>query len=349
MGYIQPQVQTGTVTNFKGAVDTGLLQTLVDFVTSDSGTPGLDWTVELNQPSKEVDAQTNSYDTTYREVILSNTGISGEENILVGIREYKYESTNEWGWELNGYLSVPAGWNSHAGVTHELDGWDSDRSHWNELPILQLFDNEIAYWFYSTQEYIQVAVRIGTSYFQCYLGHGKRLGSPSEYPHPLVVAGSEKGNTSYQSGGYGPVRPKWSGSSTSVSTGYYSMFFVTADGNFVHNKDFGHNAIALPMNQDFGSQDHAWDDNTTISGTKTDNAALLIPAFYCHENSTYLQLHNMVVFRKESSQSEAEYEDENGNLWRSFAQGKNDYNYDFLAILETVGSTTTTSSTTTTT
>lgn len=342
MAYLSPQVQTGTVTNFKGGVDTGLLQTLVDFVTSDPYTPGLDWQVAMDQPSKDDDAQTNSYDTTYREVILSNVGVSGTETIIIGMREYKYETNSEWGWELNGYLSVPAGWNSHAGVTHELSSWDDTRKHWDDLPILQLFDNEIAYWFYSTPEYIQVAVRIGTSYFECYLGNGKRLGSPSQYPYPLVVAGSEHGSISYQAGGYGPVRPRWAGTNTSSTIGHYSMFFVTADGNFVHNKNYAHNAISLPMNDDHGASAANWDDNITVSGTKGGNAALLVPAFYLHENSTYLQLHNMVVFRKESSQSEAEYTDENGNMWRSFAQGKNDYNYDFLAILETVGSTTTT-------
>lgn len=325
MGYIRPEVQTGSVTNFAGTVDTGLLQTLIDFVTSDPYTPGLDWQVEMNNPSTDEDQATTSYDTGYREVILSNVGVSGNENILIGIREYKYPSGNEYSWELNGYLSVPAGWNSHAQATHFLDSWDDDRKHWETLPILQCFDQEMEYWFYSTAEFIQVAIRVGTNYYQSYLGNGQRLGSPSEYPNPLVIAGSAVGNTSYQAGGNGPVRV--AGRDASPIAGEFNAFFVDAQGVFQ----------TVPYVEPMQGNSEARSVDDTDEG-----AAWMCPCFYRDANNTYLQLYNMFVVRTINMLSEVTYEDENHRLFRAFAQGQTDNDYDFLSILEVIGSTTTT-------
>jgi hypothetical protein len=330
MGYIRPEIQTGSVTNFAGGVGTGLLQTLLDFVTSDPYTPGLDWQVAMNNPSTDDDQYTISYDTGYREVILSNVGVSGNESIFIGIREYKYPAGNEYNWELNGYLSEPAGWNSHALGTHQLDGWDDTRKHWTQLPMLQCFDQEMEYWFYSTQEFIQVAIRVGTNYYQCYLGNGQRLGSPSEYPNPLVVAGSSVGNRSYQSGGWGPARPiPWGTNNTTQAdaVGEFTLFFVDANGTF----------ITLPYVDPMQGNSEARSCTDTDAG-----AAWMCPIFYRTSDQTYLQLYNMFVIRTNNMLSEVTYEDTNNRTFRAFAQGQTDYDYDFLSILEIIGSTTTT-------
>ena len=108
MSHVKVQHTTGSVPGFAGASGTGLLQTLVAWVTSNSGVPGLDWTVEMNQTVRDESGATLS-GSSFREVILSNTGLSGNEEIIIGLREYSYPSTNEYNIELNGYLAVPAG------------------------------------------------------------------------------------------------------------------------------------------------------------------------------------------------------------------------------------------------
>jgi len=327
VGHIQPQTQTGSVTGFSGGVDTGLLQTLVDFVTSDPGTPGLDWTVEMNQTICD------QYGAEYSgspliEVILSNTGVSGLETIIVGFREYQYASGNEYNIELNGYLSVPAGWNSHALATHGLNGYDEDRKHWNYLPMLQCFDNEMEYWFYSTQEFISASVRVGTSYYQFYVGNGMRFSSPSEHPYPLVVAGSSVGPYSYQADGNGPVRP---GTKEVSNNDYYTAFFINASGIF------NTTPTVEPMQGN--------SNNVSIDRTAGD-AAFMCPAFYRDSQATYLQLYNTFVIRVTNLLSESLYTDPDNRQYRVFAQGLTDYDYEFLAMVEDIGLTSSTTSTT---
>ena len=330
---ITPSYQTGTVTNFAGASGTGLLQTLIAFLTSDSGTSGKDWTVEHNDQSRDNDGTTSSYGSTYKEYILSNTGLSGNENILIGMREYLYVSENLYGWELNGYTSVPTYWNSNALSSHGHSSFDSTRKHWDDLPTLQLFDNSMEYWFYSTSEFVFVSVRVSTSYYQCYLGNFVRYGSPGSYPYPLYIAGSSVGNVDYQVGGNGPVRP-------SDDSDEPTCFAVGPDGTFYSGADL----FAYPMQGDT--------DVVSISDT-TGGAALLMPPILRATNgAVYLtlgQLFNTVVYRKTNALSEMTYLDEDNHKFRVFAQGKNDYDYDFLGSYEAVGTTTTTTTTTSTT
>lgn len=320
---------TGTVTTFNGS--TGLLKAITDWVAA-SGGAGRDWTLEVDQNAKETDGITDVDGSNLREVILSNTGLSGNENIIVGIREYRYQTENEYNLELNGYLSVPPAWNSHAAATHQLDGYDTTRNHWTELPLLQCFDNEMEYWIYSSQEFIAVSIRVGTSYYQCYLGNGKRLGSPSEYPYPLVVAGSGVGNVSYQDGGNGPVRPA-ARDSTPVA-GEFNCFFVDAQGTF------NTTPFVEPMQG----------NSQTLSVDETDGgAAFMCPAFYRDSSNTFLQLFNCFVVRTVNMLSESTYTDPVGRQYRIFAQGLTDYDYEFLAFLEDIGTTTSTTTSTSTT
>lgn len=330
--FISPQYKTGTVPSFAGVNNTGLLQTLVTWVTSNSGTPGLDWQILHEEESTDNDLETSSYGSGYKEYILYNTGESGNENIYIGFREYKYESENEYGWELNGYLSQPDYWNSNYLISHNADGWDSDRKHWTELPVLQLFDNEMAYWFYSTTEFIFVGVRVSTNYYQCYLGNIVRYGSPANYPYPLYIGGSAVGNKSYQSGGNGPVRPS--------TQDPFGTCFVWGPDGVVYK---GSNLWVYPM--------EGISDNTSYSGTTTSKSLLLpvVPLISVGEvDQTLGQLFNVVVYRNTNALSEMTYTDEDYHKFRVFAQGQTDYDYDFLGVYEIMGTTTTTTTTTTT-
>jgi hypothetical protein len=319
---ITPQVKIGTVPAFCGANGTGLLQTLVAWVTGTPATPGLDWVIEMNQESTNDDGVTISFPGRgHRQYILSNTGVSGNENIIIGMRESSTPASQIFEWVLNGYTYVPLTWNGHASGAHGLTISAST------LPCMQMFDNEIAYWFYSTKEFIFVSIRVGTSNFQCYLGNGARLGPPSSYPYPLCIAGSHEMGFSYTVGGYGPVRPNHDTSSPYD----ISCFAIDAGGAYL-KWPFGLRVVPGQQNQ-----------NVLAYGAAYNGAALIMPCFYTVEYQvTLFQLFNVGTWRKTNSQSEQEYVDEEGNKWRVFAQGKNDYEYDFLCVFEEAGVSTTT-------
>jgi hypothetical protein len=329
---ITPQYTSGSVPGFAGAPGTGLLQTFVDWVTGTPATPGLDWTIEHESESMNNDGETASFDGTYKEYILKNTGLSGTEEIFIGFREYAYAAGNEYNIELNGYTSLPISWNGNQESSHQLDGWGSTRKHYTELPVLQLFDNEIHYWFYSTPEFVAICTRVSTSYYQAYLGNIVRYGSPGNYPHPLYIAGSNVGNVNYQTGGYGPVRPTTASPSNS--------FLFGPDGTVYK----GGNLLVWPM------EGHS---TTNPFNTSPNGAVFMVPViFRGTTNGLYITMgeaFNIAAYRIYNALSESVYTDSNVKKWRVFAQGKNDYAYDFMSIYEIPGTTTTTSSTTTTT
>lgn len=322
---IEPQVKIGTVPAFCGVNGTGLLQTLVAWVTSNSGVPGLDWVVEMNQEATDDDGVTISFpDRGHRQYILSNTGVSGNENIIVGMRESSTPASQIYEWVLNGYTYVPSVWNGHSSGAHGLT------ISGKTLPCIQMFDNEIAYWFYSTKEFIFVSIRVGTSNFQCYLGNGARLGPPSSYPYPLCIAGSHEMGYSYTAGGWGPVRPNYR------DTLPYDISGFAIDAGGVY-QTYLTGLRTVPNGGNL---------NTLAYGAAFNGAALIMPCFYTMEyQSTLFQLFNVGTWRKTNSQSEQEYVDEDSNKWRVFAQGKNDYEYDFLCVFEEAGVSTTTTTT----
>lgn len=318
MSFIEPVTQSGQVTSFRGAG--GLLETLKTFITGDGNTPGRDWTVELNQAATNNVGSTA--DASSKEMIFSNTGTSGQENVIIGIREQVYAANQEYNWHLNGYLQVPPLWNSHAAGTHELDGYDSTSKAWTELPEFRLIDATFPYWFYSTQEFVIVAARVSTSWFQCYLGNMRRFGSPSEYPHPLVIAGCGSGGGSYQDGGAGPVRP---GTSTKFAVGPDNTFYTGSGVKFE------------PMEGDT--------DNRAIIAAPS-GAALLVPCFIRTSSMCLGYLQNMVVFRRTNATSESLHTDPvTSRKYRTFAQGETDYDYDYMGIFEELATTTTTTTT----
>jgi hypothetical protein len=161
--------KTGTADGFSGA--TGLLAELVDWITGTPATPGLDWEIELDSGV--------SYP---RGIVLSNTGLSGTEHVVIGIEEY------DIGWNLNCYPVWVTGMTWYSNAT-----WRGASA----IPQMPLMNAEMQYWFFSNAQRIIVVVRTSTMYQCCYLGFGNRLGAPSEYPVPVMALGCGSANLVY--------------------------------------------------------------------------------------------------------------------------------------------------------
>ena len=244
----------GSVTSWNGA--SGLLQGVILANCTGGSEPGADWTVELNQNTKD-SSLADVWGATHKEVILSNDGDSGNENIIVGIREWEYAAGSAYNWDLNAYLTVPTGWNGNAG-DHNLGAYDGTWEHWTELPILQLIDGTITYWLHSDRFRILLTVKVSTYAYTMDLGAGDRLGTPGEYPYPIICAGSNYGNVNNTAGGYHVIKP----------ADY--TYFIIGPGNIYSTGKITAVPDMIPMQSDVSSD--------TIGPTE-DGDKLLVPAF----------------------------------------------------------------------
>ena len=180
---------SGSVTSFAGTG--GLLDTLLTFLVAQG------WT-QLYRRSSQDSSGENPFGTDCEEAIISNTGLSGLESVMIGIREWEYPGGNAHGWDLNGYTwyNPDMHWNANYGSTG-ADSYSNTYEHYDQHPMLPLIDSNMNYWFFCNDQRIVVVVKVQSNYESCYLGFGRRFGNPSDYPWPLIVKGSLYGDLNY--------------------------------------------------------------------------------------------------------------------------------------------------------
>ncbi|MDA3788074.1 MAG: hypothetical protein PF503_06230 [Desulfobacula sp.] len=230
-------VTEGTVTAFSGA--TGLLQTLLDWLAGSAASVG--WSVKYKRNTRDSNrsAWTEPFGSTCQECILHNTGISGLENVLVGIREWKYPAGGAHAWDLTGYTTYVADqyWNVSADQ-HGRDAYDATWEHFTQLPMLPLTDDTMYYWFYADPQRIVVCVKVQSNYESCYLGFGDRFGNPADYPYPLLIKGSAWGNLPFSS-----------------TSGYHHSIVDDSDSSFSN----GNNKLVVRPDNSWCNIDHYTD------------------------------------------------------------------------------------------
>lgn len=166
---------------------------LYDFLTGDPATPGRDWTVLLRQATCN-NAGVSLANGRF-EWVLSNVGLSGDETVIIGVREWDYAGGAAWGLDFNCYTSwVPGNllWNGNSPL-HGRVAYDVTWRRFTEHPMLPLTNGSTAYWFMSNRQRVFILARANGKYYSAYIGFGNRLGSPSEYPYPLVASGNVNG------------------------------------------------------------------------------------------------------------------------------------------------------------
>lgn len=182
---------SGTVLDFAS-----LLSTVVDYITGDALTVGRDWCTLSVQNTKD-NVGGEPFGSDCKEYIVKNTGISGSESIIIGIREWKYVVGGAYGWDLNCYTSWDGGtWNVNTG-SHGQTTYNDTWERWTNHPHVPLLDGSMDYWIFSNSQRVIVIVKTGAYYQSCYLGYGYRLGTPSEYSYPTMAIGSMYGNGLY--------------------------------------------------------------------------------------------------------------------------------------------------------
>jgi len=309
------------------------------------GEEGQDWRQEDYQNTQDENQQQAFSDC--KEVVLSNTGISGQESVIVGIREWYYAASNYYNWNFNCYSQYTSGngWMQNA-ISHGLDNYDTTTENWTQLPELLLNDDTMYYWVYSNRQRIFLAVKVSSNYHCCYLGFGRRFGTVSEYPTPCIVFGNGYGNIAY----------------TTTSEVNHFPAFQFANDNYTNSLciDPSNNYLSWIGSADMGI--------ITVPGTNFDldgktceatlgGRSIFVPVFIVANNGGFTRrtlFDYDGVFHIIGGVQSEDLVNLGSNRYRVFQDGfRTEWN-DFLAVEEgaavsTTTTTTTTSTTTTTT
>jgi hypothetical protein len=191
------------------------------------------WTAELN----------STWSGSQKEVVLSSTGDGGDA-IYIGWRSLSDLSTY-FNWELHGMTGYTAGQHLYnqqgvspgfhdAGVTANRAG-----------AYLLLFNATIEYWFYIDAYHIRLVVKVGSNYFNAYMGWADRYMTESEYPYPMVISGHSSGwNALYNQStlSSGLIDPWRSASGDGSTSGPMFVRFNDGAWNSVANQIVGNNS-----------------------------------------------------------------------------------------------------------
>ena len=118
------------------------------------------------------------------ELILAGPGVTGTDNLYVGIQTYYNASTGYYNWALAGMTGYADGfdWLQQPGVRNNAISY---------LPQVLLNDASMKYWFVGNGRRIAGVAKVaGTYYATFYLGYFLPYGTPQEYPYPLMIGGS---------------------------------------------------------------------------------------------------------------------------------------------------------------
>lgn len=346
-------ITAGSITYSSGAYSITFSSSPTGTPTADYiyGDPGQDWR-ELENRNTRDDGSIGDYDEPFgsdcKEVVISNTGLSGQETIIIGIRETRYSGGSYYAWNLNLYTTynVGAEWNQSS-INHGLTYYNDTYETFTRHPSIPFLDDTMSYWFYSNQQRIIVVAKVASNYESCYLGFGRRFGNPGDYPYPYFLAGSSVST------------------SNSATTGSYHEFIImnSAADNNVQSIIMTPGSDFLMWNGSWGTADAFYllpmfyfYNGGTVNPAKT-NQRIMTPVYAVskttNRNSCYFDLDGVYHIMGAGLQSE-DLVNYGGKRHRIFQNIYRTTYYDYMAIEEgaavsTTTTTTTTSTTTTTT
>lgn len=154
---------------------------------------------------------------TVGEVVLRGEGLTGTENIYVGIKRYIDAINDIHGWLLQGYTGFTgAGFLNEPGAIGGV------------IPALPLWNSSIPYWFFANARRFIVVAKVDTVYVSMYAGHILPYGSPGHWFYPLCIGGSNVSNSTAAS------HPRYSDTAFSMCSPFLSNAtsgFTTTNSN----------------------------------------------------------------------------------------------------------------------
>lgn len=312
------------------------------------GEPGADWKELMYQDTENKDLTDAGYGGDCKEWIIHNTGKTGQENVIIGMREWWYAAGNGGGLNLNVYTAwpdiAPTDWNFNE-VANGLSDYHVTWKTWQKHPTHPLpYRSTITYWLHSNRHRIAVVTKISGQYESFYLGFGRRKGAPADYPHPLVAKGSHHHNdSSFLAYSYtaGAWRTYMAQHYPHTDDGYILMI-VKPDDSFESGNDYS--GLTLIPRDNYGTGDG------TMGLTPYHHRALMTPVYVGHETTSAVWMDLDGVYHiAAAGVSSEETLHANQKLHTLFQNIHRTTHYDFMAIEKEDLTTTTTSTTSSTT
>lgn len=162
---------------------------------------GQDWLILLQQTTRNNVGAEAYAGTLLQEVVIRNSGVNGDDSVILGVREWQTPASSHWSWNLNGYMKMDVSdvlWNWNltvAGRSTYTSGCFSD------LPSMYFKDSDAnGYKISANKRRIMGVVRTAATLdMPFYFGFLRRLAKETEYEFPLLVAGVYKGAIAYSS------------------------------------------------------------------------------------------------------------------------------------------------------
>lgn len=129
-----------------------------------------------------------SWEDGEKIVLLEGEG-GGTDEIYTGWRTLSDSVSGYYNWELHGMTghNTALDMENQPGISPGFH--DQALSSLRDGAYVLLHNTTIEFWFNITSYRIQAIVRVGTAYFNFYMGWGNRFATVTEYPYPMIVAG----------------------------------------------------------------------------------------------------------------------------------------------------------------
>jgi len=115
---------------------------------------------------------------TATALYLKGEGATGTDEIYAGINAYENTTSGYYNWELFGSWSYRAG-RAYGSMPRSAAG-----------QYLYLWNQSIPYWISVTKRRIILVAKISTIYQMMHIGLLDPIGTATQYPYPLLIAGS---------------------------------------------------------------------------------------------------------------------------------------------------------------
>lgn len=118
------------------------------------------------------------------EIQLEAPGLTGTEEIYMGIRLVEDPVNDYFNWELMGAIGYDdAGDFRHQPFTHITNSGTAGQSY------VTLYDQELKYWLCANGQRAVMVVKVSTVYVSLYMGKYLPYATPSQHPYPVVITG----------------------------------------------------------------------------------------------------------------------------------------------------------------
>jgi len=119
-----------------------------------------------------------------RETILKGPGLSGTEEIFIGLKTYQSVPLDYFNWRVAAFTGFVASNDFH----HQPGTPNAAGDAASDLAV-PLYQNAIPYWFVGNGQRVVVVANVQTQYQAFYLGKFLPYATPSQYPYPVVCSG----------------------------------------------------------------------------------------------------------------------------------------------------------------